>query len=1445
MPDGKKTLVDWSGFKPKDYSKPEQPKEESTSLLGLFGAAVGLMTPQINFVKDVVLPTLEEPGKQMNEGLSKLDDNPIAGGLKIAQSLGTLVSTPFTGLDQSLRHVGLSHTANTIAYPFEKISEGVKGGERILDDIIGSPEAQNNAIRLMVYGQTGNMGLAQSLTDEKLNETAKELSNFNQMSAQFLAPVAFAKGKNFLKANLPKKVSPVNIEPYAGEIFDQNTGGLSKEYYGKITEEAKLRDVIRKTRPIEQKLLPELTGNKDFVSDKYGNVYNKQEIRVLAEVNNKLAELEATKRYIEGEIAKDKTGENLNVNRSVIKDIDSEIKDIHQSLDDAGYNRPKGFYEPPKFETETPQPKTGIEERTNKNGKKYYYDNDKKTVTSKEKFEEQQKKVTQEPVKEAEKPIKEDVNDINVVNKPETPVEKVKEETPQPLKEEVKTTPKSKEYSRLGKPKNIIGGWKIYGTTGKYDIQGGGKTFNIIQQGYGQLGEFKSLAEAETILQKALTQKDYSVKDFVENKRYETKQPPAEPLKEEVKIETKVEKQPWEVTKEQLHEGVAPNVWKFPDGSIRMGYKGEAYHKSQIKQALEEGKKVPDEVLKDYPDLQKVEKPVEEFGRKPKVEETKIESTEYKSQIDLEKPTGNSTIDRLRKEARDALNNNPSFADPTVFIKSVQIGAEHFKNGLNNYAKWQEQMVKEFGNEIKPHLLKIWAQAKNLAKEVKPEDRQDFPKTDKTNLPPKEKFNANIQEAKFAKELQEFIRDERIPKEVQDAILREIKKNETKVTTNNIGFFRRKALDRGTNLTKKYGAAGGELYQRGLKGGDVQKQLLENAYNNFLNPLNELKEQSPRKFKSEITPEVIKALEDRVNADKYLTSPESKRAYELTKGLYDYFRGEMDKSGIKTIDDYFTHQLKVDAIDRILSDEIINKDPRDIKKGSVNDYYTANSQYTKERRADTMGLMNDNLLNVLNNYVHSMSRHLGYKEMIDFYKSGFLDEINNNPILKTNIDLSYVKDHLKGVLYPEIANSPAAKFITNRRNNLYQALLWNNFKAASQNLGQKFLTQFFTSPESRSIANRLYRNQSQITGRLAEAMAEVKRGDMAHYLDIAQQEARKVKGEKFDFFRTSEKGNWIYSELAGLIEATKRIDKSVKDINDVNRVLSDQKNFDKAVREARDLSSKTQYNPDVTFRPTAYDKWAVRTFAMFTRYPLGTTDLFAKTLIKSLDGAEGLRAQTILRRGLTDEAKPVEFLRATEYYRKSLENSIKEAKKEGYDFKGISAKQINQYINFLKQKEAQLNSILEKLEPMNKKKNAKIWGKYLGYSALVSFTYRMVQAQLWNAVGVTDNKKKTTGQHLTNVLMDVSPLPFYRFNPQEVINTPLIPNTEFILYGNWNLKGGLRSLLDYGLNTMPYTNILNQLLQRTTGETTGSMIFRKKSGSGMNLNLNIPSLPNL
>lgn len=967
---------------------------------------------------------------------------------------------------------------------------------------------------------------------------------------------------------------------------------------------------------------------------------------------------------------------------------------------------------------------------------------------------------------------------------------------------------------------------------------------------------------------KMTTDKVLGVKRTIEIKKQETEVKPVESKKIETKIEKPVEQvKDYKTFEDLVKEEDSKQITKFVQKEL--GKEGFEKLNGQITNEIkdipieEQGRYIESKWLAEAQKIVEAKSP-QDFINKIEAEGLRVDKVKSvqmggKEMISVTNPKTNFSryleVDKIgteiqrfkteealqRKDKPSGLSSSTQLGmgiDPTQLTDIAKYGAELTAKGYKSFSKWADEMKKTYGAEISSQLIKIWDMSKTVAKEQKAEQDKLIKdvtfKTDKTSLSPKEKIQTTVQETKFVKELQDFIRDEKIPIEMQNEILKLVKANQDKFTTTNLGFFRRKLLDRGTNLTKRYGAAGGELFQRGLKGGAYHKQLLETAYNKHLNRISEIANDKPLAFKKDISPEVIKALEDRANAEKYLTTPEAREVYKLTSGLYDSFKTELEKAGVKTREDYFTHRILVDEVDRILRDDILNKDPKDIGKGSVNDYYSAESSYTKERKRAEMDLMSDDLMAVLQNYTYSISKHLGFKEVVDYYKNGFLDELNKNPILKTRTDLSYVKEHLKGVLYPEIANSKTAKFITNRRNNLYQALLWNNFKASFQNLGQKFLTQFFISDGARNLTNSIYRNQGLITGKLSEAMAEVKRGGMAHYLEIGSEGMKGSKAEKVDFFRKSERGNWTYSELAGIINrAMKLTDKPIKSMQDLNKILSDKGNFDKVVREARDLSSKTQYNPEATFRPTAYDKWAVRTFAMFTRYPLGTMDLFAKTLGKSLEGAEGLRAQTILRKGLTDaeNIKPVEFLRATEHYRKSLENVLKQAEKEGYDFKNVPKEKINQYVDFLKKKEQQMNSVLQKLEPMDKKKNAKVWAKYIGYSAVVSFTYKMVQAQLWEALGITDNKKKTVGQHLTNVIMDVSPLPFYRFNPQEVVNVPLIPNTEFMLYGNWNLKGGVRSLLDYTLNTTPYTNIINQSLQRVTGETAGGLLLKRSSNS--------------
>jgi hypothetical protein len=55
-------------------------------------------------------------------------------------------------------------------------------------------------------------------------------------------------------------------------------------------------------------------------------------------------------------------------------------------------------------------------------------------------------------------------------------------------------------------------------------------------------------------------------------------------------------------------------------------------------------------------------------------------------------------------------------SDRSLFENEVKRGVEHLSSGFTNFVEWQQRMVREFGSEIKPHLLKIWAQAREINK---------------------------------------------------------------------------------------------------------------------------------------------------------------------------------------------------------------------------------------------------------------------------------------------------------------------------------------------------------------------------------------------------------------------------------------------------------------------------------------------------------------------------------------------------------------------------------------------------------------------------------------------------------------------------------------------------------------------------------------------------------
>ena len=69
----------------------------------------------------------------------------------------------------------------------------------------------------------------------------------------------------------------------------------------------------------------------------------------------------------------------------------------------------------------------------------------------------------------------------------------------------------------------------------------------------------------------------------------------------------------------------------------------------------------------------------------------------------------NETVDRIKSEGRLNVGIDPEF----IAAQSVKAAFE-IARGAKSFAKWSAKMVNEFGKEIKPHLTKIWHEAKRI-----------------------------------------------------------------------------------------------------------------------------------------------------------------------------------------------------------------------------------------------------------------------------------------------------------------------------------------------------------------------------------------------------------------------------------------------------------------------------------------------------------------------------------------------------------------------------------------------------------------------------------------------------------------------------------------------------------------------------------------------------------
>lgn len=663
-------------------------------------------------------------------------------------------------------------------------------------------------------------------------------------------------------------------------------------------------------------------------------------------------------------------------------------------------------------------------------------------------------------------------------------------------------------------------------------------------------------------------------------------------------------------------------------------------------------------------------------------------------------------------------------------------------------------------------------------------------------------------------ELGRRLASDKLPKDVAEGLLRTAEKYRTNNDTQS--RFWSRFFSRVSEMTVSYGAAGGELTNR-MYNGDIERGALTEQGNVFLDRIKEVydKYKADDPTRDDISAEVVRALEDRLNAQAHLKSEEAKAVYKDAKAMLDHFKDLLEKKGYQTTDDYFTHMRNVDIIDRVFKSV---EDPDAAKGKPLNDFITASSAFLKPRTGADMKIHKD-VPYVLSAYLRSVTRELAYKDGVQYYYERFLKDI---PVALQRNNMDRAKKFMKNVLEPERGKGKFFRAINFIRNNQYRNFLGMNLKASAQNLTQPEFARFRWLPEADKLRKKLWRQRTSLTGALADAV-DIASAETPRYLELIKAEEG-IKSthiselfNRIDTFQKSEGRNWGIVELGSILNSAmkhpdyKTFKASKGQVGAVQEILSVKENFDKAVREAASTAAETQVASAPSMRGEFYDSALSRVIGMFTAFKFRQLQVLGEAM-RSQEGLRGFRAQLILRRGLSGEIEPVEVLREVEGNRKAMERLLEVSKKYKRDL-GVSYDQVQEFINYLKAQETDLNGIIEQIEPTKTKARAvaqlaRYYAKVTAISMFFSILWDVLDAAI---DGDDDDDDTIITQAIKRAFFDILPTPFYGTNPARFLVSPVAPNLENTMrFGNFSERGLARDVITYGLNVIPFAGIVER-----------------------------------
>ncbi len=617
-----------------------------------------------NYIDDVVVPVLSAPTETLKEGISQFGENPIAGGLKVIESIGHLLGTPFAGLDKTLRHHGLEAEANIIAYPFEKVSEGVVLGEQGIqtlmeDNIPGyTVEKEYEAIRIALMSQGVTPDVAYSLDNEKLSEIQKNISSVTQIGAQFSLGGALHKaggvGKQIGK-KFQKKL-PVNVDP--------------------LGKETRLGLGVEETALVRQEGKPQ---QRPFIASETGSItknLTKNEQIQLGEIrldrDNIVNERIRVKDKIEVDRQKFKEVKGKGVKKQVLKDIKESTKRLKE-LDEIIDNRNKEIYSYLQ-EGEVKHIKGLIPEK----GKQ-------RKITIKSKQQGRVNAITSKLDVATESLFRDKMTKQEAFNEIDHAMRSTKD-----------LAGKEHDYYIQAKQRRVAE------ELGYKDWKDVPETLKVYR---GESGvESKPITTEQGNTYQNYTLRKDIAQEFAgkEGRVYEY-----DINKNDIK---------W-ITRRHLTKNESEIIADPSKVSVKQ-MEGKAGSIEEVKTKVEaEGLRVDKDKfqrIKDK-DYVSVTDPKTNFTR-----------TLDASKIDAE-------LKRFREEQGQTIRKNKGkggqlniMFDPTQLADIVKTGADLVGKGYKSFGKWADQMKKTYGEEISPHLVKLWDMSKVVVKETK--DRERVPK---------------------------------------------------------------------------------------------------------------------------------------------------------------------------------------------------------------------------------------------------------------------------------------------------------------------------------------------------------------------------------------------------------------------------------------------------------------------------------------------------------------------------------------------------------------------------------------------------------------------------------------------------------------------------------------------------------------------------------------------